>query len=717
MVQDTIKTLRRRKSNIAGKDDSKQIPSVSDQISRTCAALLYSIPEQTLQVDIVHDLIQLLQDLATIASIGVLADPTVNGEDIEVLLFSGIRRGESNSTEREEIVEYRVELGTVDRLLMLQSGIFQLFIQLFVLQHCQQLDPEVEVGTHAHLYTLPRYGFQFDGEHRSMLLKCIRQILETSSNADSKSTSILSMRSKDMACGLLFLLIPECRAHADFRGVERWQLMDLITSAVRVHFHYLGTHGEEDSSSDKGLKRLVDLVSSQYLTLLRNIFLYPSLSCESGMWELRSEYVQRLFDCIPNIIKAQRSTLDVDGLSRMVLCVIQSALCPNVESSPVVIKDLRRMVVSVFNHCKVNSLCHSVATLLSRPSYMTIMTSIITQLCHHCSHEFLDRACEMALDGKTVGNKRRRLGEDSTSDGSTTETSRTEMDNVTDSSSFTPVFVVYFLSALNEAQAVASCIAERDGDSIGEDFSTILRRNEIPVIFDAIFVLESLVFREQNKAVSTGRPIFNTLERLYEAALLATRALVAWCKGGCNDVNIHDAQDRITAIVSAMSRIFYNHLTGKFMPDNMFRVREELLVSIVDAVTSHWLHCCPSTTHTNEKDMDKENEDRSLLRKIEDCLVCIPTDHVQEINQYLSASDFQCARYCLELNNALGLSPGGARCKCDCSCQLVAQASTELNMNKEGIMESSILMLLEELLTVQQWYVMRHLMNFNHYFY
>ena len=75
MVQDTIKTLRRRKSNIAGKDDSKQIPSVSDQISRTCAALLYSIPEQTLQVDIVHDLIQLLQDLATIASIGVLADP------------------------------------------------------------------------------------------------------------------------------------------------------------------------------------------------------------------------------------------------------------------------------------------------------------------------------------------------------------------------------------------------------------------------------------------------------------------------------------------------------------------------------------------------------------------------------------------------------------------------------------------------------------------
>ncbi len=721
MVQDTIKSLRRRKNTrskhqLTGVSRDPSISaSVSDQISRTCAVLLNSIPEQTLQVDVVHDLIQLLQDLATIQSIGVLSDPIVNGQDIKVFLFTGVQGGvkveassdSANITEERggdidmHINEsYGVELGTQNRFFLLQSGVIQLLIQLFALHYCQQLEGDDN----------STYGSQWKfvhGEQQSMLIKCIRQVLETSSSAEAKSTSMLSMRSKVMACGLLFLLMPPSLVHTEFGEAGRLHWMDLTTMAVRVHFQYIGNYVEKDSSTsgDLGLERLVNLVSAQYLTMLQNICLYHR------MWGAgTNKCIQRLCDCIPDIIKATRKSFETKSLARMVLRVIQSAICPRVEiqstdfkeESGVSINGIERTIVSVFNHCKVNSLCQPMVELLSIPSYTSVMVSIITQLCCNFIDGFSDQVCEFVLreDVKCAGNKRQRLGEDS-SYTDVKSKSYSVLENESDLNFFVPVLVTYFLCVMDAAGEVMSFGIERNGSFMGEDFSTFLKTEGVRSILDTIFILESFLFMEQKHFMSPGRPIFYTLERLYEASSIISKALLVYSECGSDDMDIGDTQYQIAAVLTAMSRIFYNHLPVSFLPDNLFKVREELLISFKDALTRYWL-CDGSSTRDNYiKDFDDGNDCVALASTMEEFLVNTPTDQKEQVSQYLSTRVLLCPVHCLGLKDILVLNPTGLdACQPDCHCwERFRRFASSIGRN----MDSFMLVYLEASLSLQQW--------------
>ena len=411
MVQDTIKSLKRRRSFTNQDEDEQPAASVSDQISRTCAVLLNSIPEQNLQVDIVHALIRLLDDLGTISSIGVLDDIDVNGEQIEVLIFTDVGKGSGVEVEVDNANEndYGVALGTSDRLLMLQSSTFQLLFQLFIMQHCRQPEHDHEqqhqqqqFGADTSRSALPHSGFRMDGEHIAMLLKCTGQLLETCANAKQPlTTAILIMRNKIMACDLLFLLLPEYGIRVDAHGVgkEQWmQLMHLITTSVCVHLEYVGNQAESDSSNDRVLKVMSDVVSSHMVILLRAIFLCPPSPCNSfanDMPNLRSKFVHRLFDCIPNIARGQGLSLDVGRLSGMVLRAIRILFCPDATSlsalSTCRVNEIKmgvdQMMRSVLHHCKVNSLCPPLFSLLI-DHYSTLVWFSI------------DIACKAAFEGK-----------------------------------------------------------------------------------------------------------------------------------------------------------------------------------------------------------------------------------------------------------------------------------------------------------------------------
>ena len=732
----------RRSNNITNtntkntKNNTNQNHSVSDHISHTCAILLNSIPKQTLQMEIAHDLIQLLQDLVFISSIGVLDDPSVDGEDIEVSLFSkvglsgvggdGGDAGITSQNLNKNEFRYGVCLGADDRLLMLQSSIYQIFIHLLTLQYNKGTDPAIAIGnTNANFSTSTQSNFLMGDENCTKLLKCIRQVLETSSNKNTNT--LLSLRTKSMACGLLHLLIPQYCVGVNLNGARRAKMMELvdsIISGVRSHFDHVGG-ATGTSKIEKGVQGSIDAISLQYISMLRTIFINPISNFDSILGDidmenqnLRPDFVHRLFDCVPNIVKTWNFSNHMEELSRVLLQSIQMLLtsCDTVNSSVNLgtdgsLKNLQRLIVSIVNYCKVNSLCHYLVTLLRESPFTTIMTSIMAQLwCQYNDNFLLSRACKIALTRKSgTGNKRRKLHHRSKH--RSVEEVNVEVEKHVDSSyssSFTPTFISYLQACLEDTEAIISCTNRLDGDIFDEkSASDVLKCDGVLAIFNVIFLLEYFLSGSgsgsNNKDVPHDNPTFSLLARLYEGATIVARALASRLSVSPNDKGIDGGKHEIYLIVGTMCRIYYYPMTIEWLPEALFSTKEKLLYSTINAVVTYWSNNLDQT----QEDLTGSPHGASLYICASMDLCQAQTKRIENHISNLSPYSFQHPK---EMNDPRAKSHEMNHGNVGINSLDGQYSLSRMYGKKKDLVESfCILLASEELLGEQRWYVINNL--------
>ena len=489
--------------------------------------------------------------------------------------------------------------------------------------------------------------------------------------------------------------------HPDFQTVGVWQLMDVITSAVRAHFHFAGSVTEGGHLKDNGVRRLVDLISFQLTSFLKIIFLHQPLlydAIEGFKSDLVAKYIQRLCDCIPSIIKARESELDIEGLSKTLLSVIEDALTRSTiqlsQEGTKTSDDSVRMFVLLLNHIKMNSICQSFVTLLSIPTYFTLTTSIITQLCNHCNEEVIERVCEIVLNGRVHGNKRRRLEEVSSFSTSTAkidEESRAETIDGEDSTSFTLPLVAYLVSVLDGPKVSTSASDGIECEFYIDGVRTLVNSDGVPLVFNSIFVIESFLNRVQKCTISSCTQTLEVLERLYDIAFKVTQILASFPMRKCDSSAHCVALDQIDPFVGSMSRLFYNDFADRsVLHDELFSVREKLLSVVVDLVPNIW--SCFEYTAENKANITQEG---IHLGKFEDYLICVPFGQVKRITNFFSGSKHGNAPCHLYLKESSGGSTDWNNDKYDYYAVKDANVTSQ-----EG---PSFLTKMEETFTVRQW--------------
>ena len=301
-------TLASVKSRRPGSSTTKNMnhgsSSVANQIVRTCVILLDTIPELSIQKKIVNDMILLLSDLGTLHSIGVLDNTTSNG--VKVVLFPSLQKDGQK--------ELCIELNSVTGILLLQTSVYQILLQFFIMKYYHNQDmlpiPEEEDPKESlDRESIENAAFQMNGENKQILLQCIRYVLETSyrntaiSGDLSLACEILSLQSKEVVCDLLLLILPEysIQSNSVSLGRSRWiEMMDLVTSAVHSFMLHHGSRDSEKSSNDRFLRHYRDSVAHGLCILLRNVFIAPPQPCHifaKEMWSMRSLFLTRLLDC------------------------------------------------------------------------------------------------------------------------------------------------------------------------------------------------------------------------------------------------------------------------------------------------------------------------------------------------------------------------------------------------------------------------------------
>ena len=684
------------------------MPSVADQIINTCAALLHSIPHASMQFEIVHDLIKLQRDLGTLHSIGVFDDDDVDvasGGGISVLMFSQILH-DNDDVEKE----FEVGLGTKEELIMLQSSVYQLLFQLFVMKNGQQLESE-HIG--------PRARFQMDGEHREMLLRCIGQVLKTSCSAknDSHPCDLISMQTKIVALDLLHLVLPEYYCQSEVLGVggAQWtEIMEVVMSSLRNHFSHLESYGDENGSNERVSKWMSDAISSRMVPLLRNSFISPpfqSNSLPKQLWGLQSKFVHRLLDCLPPISKVQGMTKESERLSTMILCAIQVSLYPDANMDHY---DLGQFVRSLFDYCSVNRLWNPCVSLLSTFSHSTVVGSILARLIDCCRDDVIvERACYVAIErnaNRENKRKRRRLDQGSNyeSRGCNDDDGADDDDDYLESVSLVSTLANYLLAPLKEIRELPMCSIDdlNNSDTTGKVELLMLQRGGLAAIFDAIFTLESLLIQKDVVPMSTHVSVISILKQFYEAGRLLSKTVIASCSNGGLDYSIDGSQTLIVNLVGLMSRILHNDSILRVLCDDLNPSRQELSSLVFDATIQYWLSYRPPVKLSNVRIADIESP--QPLDATKESLTGLSNNQVELANAYLKSRIVPCDKICRRLPSSLGIPFTNISNGNSCTCHLFSgsrRKSKFICSNKAiaNFEKSSFIMFIEATLPVRNW--------------
>ena len=687
---------------------------MADQIVHTCAALLHSIPHANMQIDIVHDFIKLLRDLGTLHSIGIFDDDSEHEGDIGVLLFSHDRSEK----------EFEVGLVTKEELLLLTCSVYQLLFQLCVMQNGQQPDDELDSSTESE-NGLFQSRFQIDGEHREILLRCIGEVLETSSKAnnDSPTCAILSLQSKLMACHLLHLILPEYGCQADAMGVggSQWTaIVDIIISAVRNHLVELECRGDGNGPNERLLNWMSDSISNRMVMLLRNAFISPPLQWNllaNQMWSLQSKFVYRLFDCLPAISIIQGIARKSEQLSAMILRAIQISVCHDALKPQANLMqgqhDLDQFLQTLFDYCNMNNLWNPLVSLLSSSSQSTVVVSIIAQLLGSCKEDLIiQRACDAAIErnANDCGKKRRRLDEGSDYEscrGGDNDEDYSDVESLTLLSSFSN----YLLFPLQEMGDLPrrSIDDVNDPEVNGEVTQLMLQKDGLKVIFETIFVIESLLIQQNVALDSKYRSVISMLKQLYEVGVLLSKTFVTSCSNGCLDYAIDGARSRIMNLIGSMSRILYNDEVASVLCHNLKPIRQELSSSIFDAALQCWLSYSPPTDPSHIRISNIES--LQPLDDAKESIAGLSSNQVDLTNKYLKSHIVPCGKACRRLAQSLGVPLTNGRNCFACTCHLLGDASDlKFGISNKHMsnffLKSSVIVLIEDVLPVQNWYVL-----------
>ena len=659
-----------------------------------------------MQIDIVHDFIKLLRDLGTLHSIGIFDnDDSSHDGNIRVALFS------HNRSENE----FEVALVTKEALLLLQSSVFQLLFQLCAMQNSQQSTEESDSKK-----GLFQDNFSIDGEHRVILLRCIGEVLKAPSRAkndDSPTCVILLMKAKIAACHLLHLILPEYGCHASALGVggAQWTaIVDMFISALRNHLVELECREDSNDSNECLFNWMSDSISNQMAMLLRNTFISPLLQCNSlsnQIWSLQSKFVHRLFDCLPAISKIRGSARGSKKLSAMILRAIQISLFPdalksNVNGMPVQ-HEVDQFLQSLFDYCNVNNLWSPLVSLLSSFSYSMVAISIVAQLIGSCEEDLIvQRACSTAIENKIAGsNKRRRLDQSSTYE--LFEGDDDYCGDMKDVSIISP-FVNYLLVPLKEMGELPSCPIDGvdDPDVTEEVMLLMLQRDGLKAIFDAIFVIESLLIQMDVALASKHLSVISLLKQFYEVGVLLSKTLVLSCSNGCLDYSIEGARPRIINFVGSMSRILHNDKVARVLCNTLNPVRQELSRLVFDATIQYWTLYSPPTKLDHIVISDIESS--QPLDDAKESVVGLSSNQVDVVNKYLKSHIIPCGKACRRLAHCLGVPFTHGMNTFTCTCHLLGDGSISRSRTSDksmhrNFLESSFIMLAESILPVQNW--------------
>ena len=273
MVLETINATSRyqmKTNNETNEDRRRGVPEVSaDHISNTIAVLLNAIPEVDFFFVIFEDLIRIILDLNELFAMGVMDDPNVNTEDIEVVVFSQVH-GSLYGQEEEDTEDlygvFEVQIGSVERLFMLQSSLLQVLFHLMVMMQLSDLRRDL------------------NGHEREALVGCMSEIMLTdvpthndlSPSASTNTRATLAIRGKIMACNILLLLLAEFGSQTSPTsiGIHQLELTEIICESVFLHMQWNSRY-TDDTKMEGVLRRMTDILSAMLVTLLRDSYILP----------------------------------------------------------------------------------------------------------------------------------------------------------------------------------------------------------------------------------------------------------------------------------------------------------------------------------------------------------------------------------------------------------------------------------------------------------
>lgn len=563
IIQDTIKALENEASqekkepsfahnekNETQKDSSNQKVEpkcVSDQIANTCAVLINSIPDEKLQKDVLHDLIQTLESLIVLNKINVFQDRAQHDdlltaqdrEHVSIDIFVDLIQHSEQGFQ-----EFVLGIDSSDELFLLQSAILRILFQLFVMQSTQQIDGQFlsqskkdENTRHSHINHGARY--RLDSSFLEMLIELVQQILEGDSLSIGQMSSVLLMtRSKLMATNLLHLLGQECIHRSFASAVDRVNLLNLVSmipKLIKLHLSSSESSIQEEASDTimDAQRCLFGMISSSFSILVYDYFLTPSID----KFEQRQRslaYMYGLFDCVPGM-----GTLkDLDRCSSRLVENILRAIHVTLENW--IASKHSSLLGELMMYCTSRKYFGPLVSLLSTSNHVTTTTAILACFSKlDTNHVDIRQISELALmSDDSLGIKRRRLDSDSNYEDTVSETTMSEND-VT----FVTSLAFYFRNILRKSNQVPKVVSMQY-----DTFVVSLEEKGVHQIFDAIFVLETLVA----SCVPHSDEVLQVLETLYTSSIVISEFIAKERKTSS------DVQNNIASLLSSATRLMWN---------------------------------------------------------------------------------------------------------------------------------------------------------------
>ena len=688
IIQDVIKSLENQavqvhqESSFAHKEKSVETQQdswnqkvepkcVADQIANTCAVLINSIPDEQLQKDIVHDLIQTLESLIVLNKINVFQDRAQNDdlltaqdkEDVSIDIFVDLIQ-----QSEEGFQEFVLGIDSSDELFLLQSTILRILFQLFVMQSMQQVDGQFlsqsgkdENARYSYINHGARYRLDFS--FLEMLIQLVQQILEGDALSIGQMSSVLLMtRSKLMATNLLHLLGQECMHAVCVSEVHRVNLLNFVSMIPKlIKLHFISSEtiiNEEVSDTMKDAQRfLFGTISSSLSVLVHEYFLTPSIdNFEQRQRSLTHMY--GLIDCVPHIITLK----EVDRCSSRLVENILRAIHVTLENW--ISSKHFSLLGEFFMHCNSKKYFGPLVSLLSNSNHVTTITVILACFFKLESvHLDLRQISELALmPDDSLGSKRRRLDDDSNYEDTASKSTLSEND-VT----FVTSLAFYFRNILLKSNQVPK-VASMQYDT----FVVSLEEKGVHQIFDAIFVLETLAV----SCAPYSDEASQILEMLYTSSIVISEFIAKERK------TTSDVQNNIASLLSSATRLMWNPKVG---------LNSDLRTKMLSTVSLATSKFCLLTTLPPSSIEQNPLRANSILQ--DDCVGLPPL-----YKSVFKNKEKPCSGICKNLKNSFG-----SICTLfkDCCCHFYDfQHSTKGNTNK-----TCYLALTEDSLSAKERYV------------
>ncbi len=599
----------------------------ADQISHTIAILLNAIPESNIYMDVVQDIINTTQDLNELVELGVLDDPDVKGHQIDIVVFAATQAAQAmtcyknNGVEEEKEISDRkkssiaedrtVPIGSVERLLMLQSSLFQVLFHLFVMQYCRQSGENLNGGDaisierdekNATLFPTDSGPFLLDEHESDMLLTSIRRVMGMNMDVDmhlknlsslviwkgpkTKTRMALLIRNKIMACNVLLLMVPTIAKQC---CIKVWiELMDMVTEVVLRQVEFVAQI-DNWTQVDKALKHMIDSLLATLVTLISEVhvsILAQRILQENDMWTMRLQNIFTFFDCLPFISKLAKECSPVmERLSMMILQIVYISLFPESMNQ----KLNHRTILLLLEYCTLNSIYPILFDLCYNRTFHTLVTSIIQRLWFYIGlsgkdQYVLGRAFKYTTQNPSVGEK--------SSEGSNRYNLQWGNDTAFDSS-----LGLFLSGASNLCQRILTrTLGNDDGDDAQNSvLISLLEGDDIHELFYAMHLVESILSQKKKTIIPSSSE--NILIQFYNAGISVSKVFSTWLENRNEYIPSTKEKQRISFLIEAMSKMFLSGIEKDVWPQNIQSNRRCMMKSIADVTIIGWAWTSEDATH------------------------------------------------------------------------------------------------------------------------